>query len=100
MESTSLYYNQTMNTLPTRYERQAAEYKKKTIAAACQGLGATGAMVFFEMLFTIPIPTFVLWIITTMIFYYLGRASYYFTVYRQALKLKNRYSTWPPIFTP
>jgi len=88
-----------MNSLPTRYERQAVEYKKKTIASVCQGLGAAGAMVIFETLVSIPIPSFILWIITTMIFYHLGRAAYCYTVYRQALKLKNRYSTWPPIFT-
>ncbi len=86
-----------MNTLPTRYERQAVEYKKKTIAAACTGLGTTLCLVIMESLFQMPTWALI-GTVAIMLFYFI-KAILCFTVYRQALKLKNRYSTWPPIFT-
>lgn len=86
-----------MNSLPTKFEREAAEFKKKTIAATCTGLGAAGALLIWEAI--MPIPYITLCLITGGICFYFIKAMLCFAVYRRALRLKNRYSTWPPLFT-
>lgn len=86
-----------MNSLRTRFDRQAEEYHRKTIKAILSGFASLLGVIFASWLYpAAPVNVIAFAAIVPVIF--VTMAIHSFIQYRRALRLKNRYSIWPPIF--